>query len=404
MSSYVAPFVDETGLNLPSYADILSLFITNAQGIYGPGEYLAIDSPLYQLLSIIALATSDANSGSQLALNNFNPRTAIGAALSQIVAYNGIARKAASFSSCAVTITGTAGAVISNGQVRDSVPQQGVLWNLPVSLVIPPSGVLNTVAVCSVIGALNALPGQLNIIATPTVGWTAVTNPSPAVLGQPVETDSQLRTRQAISEELPSITTLAGTIAGIAAVAGVTRQNTLENPTSAVDANGNPPHSLTAVVEGGTDIQVATAIYNNRGVGCDTNGDVNGSPVTGTTTVPVTDPNSGVIFEVSFLRPTDVPIFVIVNVNPLAGYQSAAASAINTAIVNYLQDLEIGELVAYSALVAVAMTAAGNIEMPTFSITSLFLGIAPSPGSGTDIALLFYQVAEGLAANVQVNS
>ena len=117
-------------------------------------------------------------------------------------------------------------------------------------------------------GNVNAAAGQVSLIATPTAGWVAVTNPAPALAGQPVENDSQLRARQSLSVALPSKTMLAGTIAAIAATPNVTRYHVIENPTGAADSYGTPAHSITCVVEGGTD---AAAIYNNRGIGCYTN-------------------------------------------------------------------------------------------------------------------------------------
>lgn len=394
--AYTPPFIDATGLHLPIYQDVIDLFTSNFQAIYGPGVYLGNDSADFQMLSIMALAAADEYAGTQLALNNFNPRTAIGAPLSQIVAFNGIARKLASFSSCVVTISGDVGTVISNGAVRDSVPQQGLLWSLPASLLIPSGGVLTTIAVCQTIGAINVLPGQLNIRATPTAGWASVTNPNAAILGQPVETDSQLRARQALSTELPSITMLAGTIAAIAATAGVTRYNVLENPTNVTDSNGNPPHSVTAVVEGGSNGDIATAIYANKGIGCYTNGSV---------AVSVTDPNSGTVQTVRFDRPTYLIIYVTLSVHPIpgAGYTSAISTAIQNAIVNYLNSLQIGELVTQSALYAVAMSITANLEAPSFSVRAVFLDVVPAPVSTTDIVLTFNEVAQGSLANVTLN-
>lgn len=405
--SYAPPSIGPAGLTIPSYTDILNLLTGNAQSIYGPGEYLGTDSPFYQMISAFALAASDQANALQLAINNATPVTAIGGALSNIVAFNGIARMAASYSTCQVTISGTPGTVIVNGKVRDSVPQQGYLWDLPASVTIGGGGNVSTSVVCEVIGNVQALAGQINLIATPTAGWTSVNNTNPASPGQPVETDSQLRTRQAESVALPSITELAGTIAAIAAVQGVTRQNTLENPTGSALTTwpitvGNPlwygpPHSITACVEGGTQIDVATAIYDNRGIGCFTNG---------TTIVPVTDPNSGQQFNVGFYLPTDIPIYVTVNAHALTtGFNASIEALIQTAIVNYLNGIALGGTVSYAAIVATAMSVAGNLEMPIYDLTSLFIGLSASPSGTIDIPMTAPQnVAQGISANVIVNS
>lgn len=392
--AYTPPFIDATGLHLPVYQDVIDLYTSNFQSIYGPGVYLGNDSADFQLLSIFALAISDSYAAAQLDFNNHSPNFAIGPALDSVVKINGLARKIASFSTCTVTVSGAPGTTINSGVVRDSVPQQGFLWSLPSSVTIPMGGSIDTIATCQVIGTVNALSGQLNIISSPVAGWNSVINAAAANLGQPVETDSQLRTRQAISTELPSITMLAGTIAGIAALLGVTRYNVDENPTNVTNANGNPPHSITAVVEGGDTGAIAQAIYNNKGIGCYTNG---------TVVVVVTDPNSGTVQNVRFDRPAYVPIFVTLNVHALPGFTTATQTAIQAAIVEYLNDLQIGELVTLSAMYAVAMSVTPNIEVPTFSVRSVFLDISASPSSTADIILTFTQVAQGVTANVVVN-
>jgi uncharacterized phage protein gp47/JayE len=392
--AYTPPFIDAAGLHLPSYNDVIGLYTSNIQSIYGPNEYLGNDAPLFQMISIFALSVADAYAAEQLAFNNHGPNFAIGPALDSVVKNNGLTRKSASFSTCAVTVTGTASTVIPAGLVRDSVPQQGALWSLPANLTIPGGGTINTIATCQVIGALNVPPGQLNLIATPTSGWAGVTNAAAAVPGQPVESDAQLRARQAISTETPSITIFAGTVAAVAAVPGVTRSTGYENPTNATDSNGNPAHSVTMVVEGGANLDIATAIFNNRGIGPLTNG---------TTSVNVTDPSSGIVTSISFSRPVYVPIYVTINLHALAGYTTATGTAVLAAVTAYLNSLAIGELVTYSALVAVATNVNPNLSNPLFAINTLFFGIAPSPSTITNVTIAFDHVAQGILGNMVLN-
>ena len=391
--SYSPPIVTSAGLSIPSYNDIFQLYADGFKSIYGQTVDLDNSSSDAQLLSILALSASDCMQAIQLAYNNRSPVTAIGAALDTLVKLNGLARKKASFSTCLVVLTGTPGTVINNGVVRDI---NGNNWDLPGTVTLDGGGTATVTAVCETPGAINiTASGQLSIIFTPTAGWSSVNNGSNvAVVGQPVETDAQLRGRQAISVELPSITILAGTIAAIAATLGVTRYNVLENPTNATDANGLPPHSVSAVVEGGTDLDVATAIFNNRGIG----------PLTfGTTTVNVVDPNSGIVTPISFIRPSLVPVYVVVNAHLLSGGTSAALTAMGAAIVNYLNSLQIGERVNYASLVAAAMSVNPNPSAPIVTVESLFLDTAPAPSTTTDISMLYTQVASGVSGNITVN-
>lgn len=396
--SYAPPTIGPAGLVIPQYSDVLGLFLSNFQAIYGPGVYLGTDSADYQFCSVMALAWSDMASAVQLDYNNRSPVYAVGAALDAVVAYNGLVRKSASYSTCTVTLTGTAGTIVTNGKVRDSVPGQGYLWDLPPTVTIGVGGTTAVSATCEVIGAVAALAGQIGLMATPTSGWTSVTNAGPASLGQPVETDSQLRTRQAVSTELPSITMLAGTVASVSAVSGVTRLLILENPTGSAITTWpltssptwyGPAHSLTSVVEGGAQLDVATAIYENRGIGCATNG---------TTAQNVIDPYTGQAFTVNFYLPTYVPIYVTVNTNSLSSaFTATTKAAIAAAVTGYLNNLSLGGTVSWSALFATAMSAAGNLEKPIYDITTLYVGLASTPTGVIDLAMTNpWDVAQGL--------
>lgn len=409
--SYTAPTVGAAGLTVPSYTDILGLFTSAFLNIYGQTYYLGNDSPAYQLLSVLALAASDGNSVLQQAVGDMSPSTAIGAGLSALVLLNGLQRKVASFSTCLVTLTGTAGAVITNGVVQNAAT--GDLWNLPATVTIGGGGTVVVTATAQKSGLVNALANQLTTMVNPTSGWISVTNGSNvATLGQPVETDSQLRNRQSVSVELPSETLAAGTMAAILAVPGVTRINnnpalsvtfttSFENFTNAMDAFGNPAHSISPVVDGGADADVAAAIYNNRGLGVLTNGSTGGTLVT----VAVTDPNSAITININFARPALVPIYVKLQPHVLPGGSTGVLGPlVQAAIANYLNSLQLGATISFGELVAAANSLNPVNGPPIYSVRSLnfFFGTTSTPSTATDVSLLFYQAPQGVTGNVTV--
>ncbi len=389
--TYAAPLVNTTGLIIPSYQDILDDLIAQAKTIYGQDIYLDEDSADYQFLSVIALKIFDCMNSLQLAYNNRNPQTAIGAALESLVKLNGLAKKSASYSTCTVTISGTAGTVILNGVVGDA---NSVKWSLPPSVTIGVSGTIDVVATCQTIGAISALAGEVNKILTPQAGWTSVTNAAAATLGQAVETDAQLRARQAVSTQIASKTMLGGTIGAIADVAGVTRYRIYENPTGSLDSNNLPAHSITCVVEGGTDANVANAIYTNRGIGCYTNGDQ---------VVSVADPDSGITSSIRFYRTTYDPIYATIGIKALSGYTSAYTTAILAAIVDFLNSFEIGKGFSPSVLYAPILSVMPDLKSPIFEVTSVVAGTSSGSQGTADITVLFNHVIHGLGANITIN-
>lgn len=393
--TYIAPFVDYAGLHIPTYDDILQDLVEKAKGIFGQDIYLANDSADYQYLSIIALKISDTMKAIQLAYNNRTPVTAVGTGLDYIVKLNGLARKVPSYSTCEVTLTGTPGTIIPNGVVGDV---NGYKWDLPASTIIGGGGTVDVTAVCETIGAITALAGNLSTIITPTAGWISVTNADAALPGQPVESDSQLRSRQAVSTQHPSTTMLSGTVAEIAAVEGVTRFKVYENPTnssnfgdSGVPFQDSPHHSITAVVEGGTDEDIAEAIYYNKGIGCYTDGDV---------IVSVTDPLYNIPIPIGFYRPDYVPIFVTLDIHPLTGYTTATGEAIQAAVSAYLNSLEIGEGLTISALYGAALSVMENLSNPTFSIQALVAGKVLEAQDTIDIEIGYKEITQGVLENV----
>jgi uncharacterized phage protein gp47/JayE len=398
MANYVTPAVGLEGLVINSYQAILNALLQAFMGVYGQTVYLQPDSADYQFISAIAAFIYDCQSTAQLAYNARSPVTAIGSDLDGIVKLNGLVRKAATFSTALVTVAGVPFTVILAGVCQDL---NGFLWNLPANITIPSAGNANFTVTCQSPGNIQAVPGSISIINNPQAGWVSVTNPGAASPGQPIESDSELRARQAISVALPSSTLLAGTAAEVAAVPGVTRSSVLENPTGAVDALGNPPHSITVVVEGGNATAIAQAIYDNKGIGPTVNGT---NPATGAIAVVITDPNNGNLSQtIYFYPPTYVPIFVSATIKPFAGYTSATTAAIQADIVTYLNELQIGESVIYSEIYGAALNARPNPAAPLFSITALTMGIAATPTGVVDIPLLFYQVSQGLPANVVLN-
>lgn len=392
--TYFKPYVDSTGLHIPTYNDILEDMIAAMKQIYGDDIYLDNSSPDYQLLSIFALKQSDTLQAMAYAYNARSPETAIGTSLDSVVKLNGIKRKAVSQSTCQVKITGTPFTQIVNGAVRD---RAGLTWDLPSSVVIDSSGTTYTVATCRTTGAVSALAGDISQIETPTYGWVSVTNEVAAVLGNAQETDAQLRERQTISTANPSQTMLDGTKGAIAALKNVSRYAVYENDTnvsSVTDDNpyGLPAHSVTCVVEGGTDEDVAEAIFLHKGIGCYTNGDV---------VVEYTDQND-YINRVRFFRPVYKDIFVKVVIKKYTGYISTMTVKVREAVYNYLAALTIGSDVSASVLSNIITDCNPSLTKPIFGIKELKLGLSKSSMAAQDIDIGFKEIPNPAYANIEV--
>lgn len=389
MASSTAPIIDASGISAPSYAEVLDYLQQQYRSIYGADVYLGNDSQDGQFLGVLALAISDANAATIAAYNSFSPLTGQGNGLSSNVKINGIARAVATNSQVDLKVVGQAGTVITQGIARDV---NGKTWALPATVTIPPAGEITVTATCTEMGGITAGVGQVNVIATPTRGWQSVTNPSAADPGAPVETDSSLRQRQQVSVALPSRTVLEGTTGAVANIMGVTRLATYENDTNATDSNGIPAHSISLVVEGGDAAAIAQAIADKKTPGTGTYG---------TTLQTVTDVY-GRPLAIRFCRPTYQAVTVALTLKALAGYSSVTGAAVQQAVSDYINSVEIGGGLSKSVEWADAITAANSVpNNATFKITSLAL-TGPGGAGSPDVALAFNQAAQCNPAAVTI--
>ena len=386
--AYYAPYIDTTGIHVPTYEDIRDDLIASMKQIFGQDIYLDDDSQDYQQISIFAKKIFDTNSLAVLVYNNRTANTAIGTGLDNLCALVGIKRKPATYSTCQLTINGEPGTVINDGQASDGTN----LWDLPKIVTIPDNGIITVEATSHEKGYIAALPNTINIVATPVYGWLGVTNTYQANPGNDAETDASLRARYAISIQAPADSIFESLLASLKQVAGVTKVRGYENDTGVADSNGLPAHSVTFVVEGGDSTDIATEIYYKKTPGCYTNG---------TTAVNLTSP-TGNITVIRFYRPTYKTVYVKVFVKKLTGYNDNYATDIKNAIVDYINGLDIAETVYRSILWSVAIGQMGSIASPEYSVTDIRTSANGSSYSQTDISMLFNESAFTETANVIV--
>lgn len=373
----LAAQVTPEGISAPDYSDVLQQLRIDYYGIYGSDSNLDDDSQDGQFLSVFAQAVHDVNQLAISVYNSFSPATAQFAALSNVVKINGIARQVATNSQCIVTIVGEVGVIITDGIVGDSLGLQ-TQWALPATVTIPVAGTIDVTATCTEVGATVAAEDTLTVILTPTRGWQSVNNVAPATAGEPVQTDAQLRQQQAISTALPALTVLESIVGGIADLSGVSRSTVYENDTDIEDAEGVPPHAISAVVEGGDVIEIATVIAQRKAPGASTYG----------TTSQVIVDQKGLPNIIRFFALAQVPMTVEVDIEPLSGYVSTTGDLIRQAIVDFLNGLAIGED-SYLARLYTPANLTGVGLGGTYVVTAIRQGRDVIPPAAVNVAIAF---------------
>lgn len=373
-------YIDADGFHYPDYPDLLQYYQDEYRAIYGADVYLEADSQDGQLLAVYAQSTYDLCVVFSGIYTSFSPTYAIGDALSRNVAINGITRRPATYSTVDVTLTGTAGTVVTNGKVQDT---SGVKWSLPSPTTIGVGGTVTVTATCDTAGNISAGIGTVTTIATPTRGWLSVTNASAATEGVDEETDAELRTRQARSTMLASQSVTGSVESAIADVAGVTDFRIYENDTGSTDSNGITAHTIAAVVDGGDVQDIVDAIGVTKSQGCTTQGTTNGT---------YTDPR-GNSKTINFYRPTPATISVDIDITALTGYTSDYEDQLKQAVADAINALLIGEDVLITRLYAPA-TLSGTAAGLTYNLTSLQIKKNAGSFGSTDLTIAFNEVAE----------
>lgn len=352
--AYFKPYIDATGLHIPTYTDILEDLISDMKNIFGDDIYLEEDSQDYQFISSNSLKSSDVMSMLEMVYNSFNVKTAAGTTLDNIVKLNGIERKAASYSTVDLEITGTIGTIIKNGIASDGT-HRWLLDNTELTITASP---ITASATCEEIGAIEAVPHSITEIVNVTKGWLSVDNPNRAAVGEPVESDANLRLRQSLSVASPSLNMVGSLYAGIVALKNVSTCKIYDNDTHQTDVNGIPPHSVACVVEGGNSQDIAKEIYLRKGPGTGTYG----------TTSETVQIETGLPHTINFFRPSDLSVDIQISITRSNLYTSDTENKIIEAINDYFKNIPIGIDILRSSIITVVTKVVSDTYDPEFKI------------------------------------
>jgi uncharacterized phage protein gp47/JayE len=237
---------------------------------------------------------------------------------------------------------------------------------------------------------------SLTEIETPVSGWEGITNPEAGVTGRNVESDEDYRVRQEQSLTVQGSATVDAIRADLLELTiengyseDVTAAIVFENDTDDTDDNGLPPHSIECLVLGGDDQEIADMVWSSKAAGIKTYG---------TESATVTD-SAGDDHTVYFSRPTEVPIYLIVDLTADEdAFPSDGEDQIKQALVDFWADKGIGDDVIRSQLYSPIDAIDG-----TEDITNIKLGTAPAPAGTSNITVTTRQLATFSTANITVN-
>lgn len=312
--------IDANGLTIKSLSEIITE-ILNGTGSY-PGFYaiygnqinVGPNSPDGNMINIFAQSAIDMEEFCAEVFASFDPDQATGVVLDQRCAINGVVRRGATYTiqpvlvtvGQAVTLQGLDTSPLSPFTVSDAA---GNRFFLVSTAAFGGAGSQTLTFQAAQLGPILTTLNTINQITTPTLGVLTVNNPgAPTTVGISEETDAALRIRRANSVSLPSKGYLEGLLGALLDTDGVTQAIVLENDTNAT-VGTIPGHSIWCIVLGGSDDDVAHAIYVKRNAGCGMKGSV-------TVNVPQIDETT---FPIQFDRPTSENLWIEFDVVAITG-------------------------------------------------------------------------------------
>lgn len=388
-------YVTSTGVIVPDTADIRSE--VEAEWRTAFGQDLPVDPETPQGVMI----TMETESRDALVRNNaevanqINPDISGGIWLDAIWSLTGGSRRGATRSRLnGVEFRGIASTLIPAGSIA-TVSPSGERFRTLVNILLDGTGFATSTMEAINTGPIAAAEGTLTEVASSVLGWEQVYNPSDAVLGQVVESDVASRRRRRQTLALQSNGSPESIISRLYDTDGVRSLSFRENITNdpiTIDGISIPGHYIYACVEGGSDQDVANALFQSKAVG---------PGYAGSITVPVTDAASGQVYDVNFDRPVERTFQARFTV------KSSPLDALNI-IQNAVQSYVNGELEGDAGLVVnqnlspFELAGAVNIVEPRIFITKVELSTDGLTWSTAEIEIKLNEVARLPKSAVQV--
>lgn len=234
--------------------------------------------------------------------------------------------------------------------------------------------------------AAESAPDQVTQIVTSTLGWRGVTNPFIIEASQGVESDDDYRYRANLIKGTWNTSSRNSIIATVKAVRGVSFLNIQANNTPNTTGNGITNNGLSITVQGGNEDEIALAIANSVADGIATVGDINKI---------VKDLNGSDIL-VAFSRPKPVPLKLKMSLIITPTFPVNGKNLIKQAIVDWFNNLQVGEDVYYSRLYEPINSIQG------FSVKNLQVAKLNSSFGTNDIIINHNEIATISAENIQI--
>lgn len=283
---------------------------------YGSDVDLSSNTSDGNIINIFVQALQDVLNLVVDVFNGFNLETAIGIQLDNIGSILSIRRQSGTYTLQQIEITVDRDLFLE-GLDSSSSDEDGAGYTvadgngnkfiLLDSINLTANTTTNLTFRAEILGEINTLSNTITEPVTVILGVTKINNPTTATsIGLEEELDAPYRLRLQRAQGLPSQGYRQGLETALLALEDVTEARVYENRTDFIDEFGIPPHSIWAIVEGGSNLSIANVISIKLTAGTGMKGD---------TIVQLV--NSGVVETIKFDRVISEALYIKFSIQPI---------------------------------------------------------------------------------------
>lgn len=316
----MADFINETGLTVSTYSELLTLIQDSLNATYAKdGDLINFDSstPDGQFTNILAQIGSDIRELITEVYNSFDPDKCSGVVQDVRYSLNFLTRKGGTFTIQNIDVTTNRTVELqgldasyndTNASSYTVSDNAGNNWYLIDTTTIT-AGTTSLPFRSQNLGLVQPTIGTITNQITKVLGVTSVINSTaPTTLGENQESDEEFRIRRNRSTAINGQNNYDAMTGQLLALDGITDVYVHVNSNDTTDSTGTPAYTVWVIAEGGANSDIANIIYANSG-GLPTRGNVSVDTVT----------VSGEEVTVNFDRANPVPLYIRFGVQNTSG-------------------------------------------------------------------------------------
>lgn len=377
--------LNSAGFDRPNAQKITDDLIKKYKAEFGEDASVSTHSAGGILIRILSYLTDAQNQDIEAIYNSQFVSSATGVSLEKLANNMGLQRLPQTRAQALLRIEGIKDTGIGEGTLFKT--PTGITFALGGSVVIPESGVVEEIGYAVEMGSKgNVSRDTIVIQGNPMDAITSVTNPNGAFGGADLETDAQLRDRIELATQSSQTSSIKGLVSAINKVNGNSSARVVENHLME-ELNGQPPKSINIIVSGGSDPDIAQAIFENVAAGVTTWGQKS----------YIVEDLFGHPHEVFWDEVSDKTIYFEVEVETDDSYSMDGDKLIAEQLVEFINSVSIGN--------KIILTKAYDFiyNVPGVSSATVLIGTSPDNVSNENIQLTKKEAARTEEQFITVN-